>query len=51
MLHKLGVSKSECHLELCEDSKVNVTVIFNISTLLLEGATGRCLESNLHIMK
>jgi hypothetical protein len=38
MLEKLGVSKAEYHLQLCKDNKVRVTVMFNTSTLPVEGA-------------
>jgi hypothetical protein len=38
MLETLGVSKAEYRLHLCEDNKVRVTVMFNTSTLPVEGA-------------
>lgn len=38
MLEKLGVSKAEYHLHLCEDNKVRVTFMFNMATLPMEGA-------------
>lgn len=38
MLEQLGVSKAEYRLHMCEGSKVCVTVLFNTSTLPVEGA-------------
>lgn len=38
ILQELSVSKPEYHLELCENSEVRVTILFNTSTLHGEGS-------------
>lgn len=39
MLQDLGLSKAEYHFELCENSGVRMTVLFNTAPLSLDGAT------------